>query len=108
MKSTRVTALVITVFALLFFIKEESLFACIFLAATIFVLAVSLLSVKFTGKKTELHVSIAEHVSKGSRVLLHIKFTNKSRLPIFYMKCSIVCENVLTGEKSTEEIFLNA
>jgi uncharacterized protein (DUF58 family) len=108
MKSTRITALVITVLSLLFFVKEESLFACIFLAANISVLAVCLMTVRLTGKKIELNVSTVENVSKGMSVPLHIKLNNKSKLPIFCMKCSVVCENVLTGEKSREEIFLNA
>jgi len=108
MKSTRIAVVAISIFALFFYIKEESCFACMFLAGTALILAVSAFSARMTGRKMDIAVTMTEYVKKGEHVLLHVKLNNKSKLPVFCMQCKVTCENILTGEKTEQKIIMNA
>lgn len=108
MRSTRILMAAAFVFSVIFFVQNGSLFSIVLVSGIIAVTILSWITVMTTGKKMSIDIRAAGNVQKGSPVSVYVDLKNTSRLPIYRLKGSIICENILTGESCSQQLIMNA
>lgn len=98
MRKTRIVALAWCVFAVLLFIRSDSLLPLMVLAATAAVLAVCMCVAFYGGKKLEIQIVAPPYVGYGDEIELRLVLKNQSWIPVCRCVIHADCENLLTGE----------